>query len=87
MFFKCFSGKLGILFFARLRFFLTGAAGSSVEIGSAAFFFLRRFLGAALLSAALLSALPPLLFFQDALARFSDSLKLVLPAACTFFTC
>ena len=87
--YSLFAGIVGMPFFTRLlRFFLGAASGSSIELCSssaAGFFFPRlRFLGAADAPEA---ADAPLLFFQEALALFNDSLKLVLPAACTFFTC
>ena len=97
---KDFAGIFGMLFFARRRFFLTkrelcspfwlaGAACTSVECSSSHsvhfFFFFLRFPRAAFGAAVLVA--PPLLFFHDALARLRDSLKLVLPLACTFFTC
>ena len=87
--YNLFAGIVGMPFFTRLlRFFLGAASGSSIELCSssaAGFFFPRlRFLGAADAPEA---ADAPLLFFQEALALFNDSLKLVFPAACTFFTC
>ncbi len=78
MFLKFCAGKLGEGFFALRRFFFLGAtaACSSVEIGSSSVapFFLRLFFGTA-------GPAAPFFFFQDALALFSDSLKLVRPAA------
>ena len=87
MFLKTLSGKLGILFFARLRRFFLGAAGESVETFSsssscAAFFFLRLFFFGAVADASEAdAALPFFFFFHDALALFRLSLKLVDPLA------
>ena len=89
--YSLFAGIVGMPFFTRLfRFFLGAVCSScsSIELCSssaAGFFFPRlRFFGAADAPEA---ADAPLLFFQEALALFNDSLKLVFPAACTFFTC
>ena len=82
---NAFPDSFGITFFARRRFFLGAAAGCSIEAFRAARA-LRFFFGAAFASPEL-SALEPFVFFQLAEALFRLSLKLVEPAAWTFFTC
>ena len=80
MFLKFASDKLGEVFFTRrFRFFFLGiSAGSSVEICASASFFC--FFPTFFFFFAPVDALP-FVFFQDALALFRDSLKLVEPLA------